>query len=314
MQKAIYLFYGEEDFLIDEKINALKGRIDNPALNFEIIEFDDSAPEKLINALQTQPLLLGDKLLLVRRFKVSAENQEGYIQSIRNISPSVNVIFQAAAIDQRSKFFRFIKETGEAVEFKPFAPWESDQLMLWIQARASQEGKKISDGAAKLLIEICGMNLRILATDLEKIATFTGERNEILESDILALASSGQKNVFDLQAALREKDLRKTLEVFQNLLRNKADFFQLLGSLASQYRLLLQIKSLGGGVRDPRRVAEIVKGHPFYVRKCLEKIDNFSILELQKAMENILDTSLKMKTGQSQTVIFELLLASLCGR
>lgn len=131
---------------------------------------------------------------------------------------------------------------------------------------------------------------------------------------ILALASPGQKNVFDLLDALREKNLKRSLTILQILLRNKEDMFQLLSTLASQYRLMLQIKSLPSGMaKDPRSIAGVVKGNPFFVKKCLERIGNFNPAELKRSLELILETNLKLKTGQAQAVVFELMLASLCG-
>jgi len=311
-KSSVYLFYGEEDFLIEEKINSLKSRIENPSLNIEIIDGDNYSPECFAAALQTQPLLGGEKLVIVRNLKLSAENQEGLISLIKNIPPEVKVVFQAETIDKRSRFYRMASEQGEVLEFRSFAPWELDQLLDWIETYVRRRGKIITEGAARLLQEISGNNLRVLSGEIEKLLTYIGERDQINEEDVLALASPGETSAFSLLDALREKDLKKALSVFQVLLRNREDLFQLLSLLATQYRLMLQIKSLPGQEKDPWKIAKSVKGSPYFVKKCLEGIGRFTQEKLKKSLESLLEANLKLKTGESQTVVFELLLAWLC--
>ena len=306
--KNIFLFYGEEDFLIDEKVGALKSRIDNPALNVEALDGENLSLPSLSAALQTAPMFGGEKLVIVNGLEVTPENQEGLMALLKNIPAGLQVVFRAASIDKRSKFYKLINAQGEAVEFKTFAPWEEAELGAWIENRVRGGGKKIGPAAAQLLQEICGSNLRLLTAEIEKLITFVGERGEIREEDVAVLASPGEISAFALLDALREKDLKQALSLFQVLLKNKEDLFQLLGLLATQYRLMLQIKSL------PNREegARALKGSPYFIKKCAANIGRFTADELKDDLEYLLKANLQLKTGEQQAIIFELLLASLC--
>ena len=309
MNKSIYLFHGEEDFLIEDKINRLKSQIENPALNVELLDGESLSLEKLSAALQTSPMFGGEKLVIIRDFEYDAERQKELIPLLQAIPVGVKIVFQASNIDKRSKFYKLANDQGEVIEFKTFAPWEQPELIAWIRGRA----KEITAAAAVRLAEISGNNLRLLANEIEKLLTYVGERREIKEADVLALASAGETSAFALLDALREKNLRAALELFSILLKNKEDPFQLLSLLVTQYRLMLQIKALPGNEKDPWKVAKLIGGSPYFVKKCLENIDRFTLAELKKDFEYLLETNLKMKTGESQTVIFELLLTRLCG-
>jgi DNA polymerase-3 subunit delta len=313
MNKSLYLFYGEEDFLIDEKIRTLKNKFENPTLNIEVIGGENLSSEQLSSALQTSPLLGGDKLVIIRDLAVDAGNQEDLISAIKNIPAGVTVVIQSPEIDKRSKFYKLVDETGEVVEFKTFAPWEANELTAWIKDRARKSGAAISEAAARRLLEISGNNLRLLASEIEKLSVYIGERKEIGEEDVSQLASPGEVSAFDLLDALRKKDLKGALSLFQNLLRNKEDLFQLLSLLTTQYRLMLQIKALSGKEKDAWKVAKMVKGSPYFVKKCMEGIGRFTLPELKADMEKLLETGLKLKSGESQTITFELLLTALCG-
>ncbi|MBU0630481.1 MAG: DNA polymerase III subunit delta [Candidatus Margulisbacteria bacterium] len=312
MSNQLHLIYGDERLLVEEKISAFKRSVADPSLDLEILEGEIS-PAVLSSALQTQTLLGGDKVVIIRDIEISPENQADLIAPLRDLPPGVTAVFHFSAIDKRMKFFKFLAERAEVTECRSFAPWETDQLAEWITERGKKLGKKISSPAADLLIEVCGTDLAFLANELDKLATYVGESGEITPADVKAAASQGEVNVFALVDALRHKDLTLALTLFQNLLYNRVELLPLLGLLRTQYRLMFQIKALPGRDRNPYSVAKAIGASQFNVRKCLETIDRFSLDELKNNIIVLLDTNLKLKSGASQAVVFEILLTTLCG-
>lgn len=300
----IYLFFGEEDFLVDERIGELKTKF----ANHEILDGKNLTLESLSGALCSYSLFGGDKLVVIRDLEITAENQKEIISRLENIAQGTAVVFHLPDVDKRSKFFKWIDERGEAEEFRTFAPWEQEELLGWIRDRVRKGGKKISGEGARLLQEVCGNSLRLLSSEVEKLITYVGARGEIQEEDVAALASPGETSAFALLDALREKNLKKSLSLFQILFRNGEDLFQLLSLMATQYRLMLQVKSLPEGMSGIGRI----KGSPYFIRKCSDNLGRFSLEELKNNMQRLLETNLQLKTGESQPVIFELLLTSLC--
>ena len=211
------------------------------------------------------------------------------------------------------KFFKFLTDRAEATECRSFAPWETEKIENWIWERAKKNGKKIIGDAGRLLVEICGTDLAFLASEIDKLATYVGKKPEINSTDVRMAALQGEVQVFALIDALRYKDLPQALALFQNLLHNRAPLLPLLGLLRTQYRLMLQIKALPGRDKNPYNVAKAIGGNAFNVRKCLETIDRFSLGELKDNISLLLETNLKLKSGASPPVVFELLLTALCG-
>jgi DNA polymerase-3 subunit delta len=315
MQQQVYLYCGEEEFLIEEKLNELKKGIDNPALNVEILEGREINPGILSLSLQTAPMFGGEKLVIVNDPAIDADNQNEYISAFNRILPGIKAVFRCGSVDKRSKFYKLISEIGEVVEFKSYAPWETDALTKWIEQQAEKQGKRIQTAAARLLEEICGSRLRVLAGEIEKLITYIGENKEITEEDVRNLSSPGEISAFALLDALREKEAGKVLSLFQVLLKNREDLFQLLSLVTTQYRLMLQVKSVIARTgKDPWKIAKAVGGNPYFVKKCAEKIDRFTLDELKNDLELLLEAGLKMKTGETPSVVFELLLVALCGK
>jgi DNA polymerase-3 subunit delta len=310
----IFLLYGEEDFLIKEKLEELKRGIADHAFNLEQIDGSKPDKERIVAALQTSPLLGGEKLVIIKGADLGMAEWGELVPSLRAVPPSVTLVILAASVDKRSRIYKLLDEVGEAHEFKSFAPWEQDQLATWIVKRASLLGKKINYQAAVRLREVCGNTLYKLASEIEKLTTFVGERELITEKDVAALASPGEINAFALSDAVASKDLRRALSAFRLLCRNRGDLFQILPLLATQFRTMLQLKSVSGKGSDARRIAQTLGASPYFVRKCSEKAQFFQENELRRNLELLLETDLKLKSGEPPSSTFELLLVSLCGK
>jgi DNA polymerase-3 subunit delta len=312
LARQVFLLYGEEDFLIDERINELKKSVVNPSLNFEQIDGEDPIIENIISAMQTQPLLGGDKLIVIRNLDLKSGICDELVPSLKVISPGTRVVFCASSVSKRSKLYKLIEDIGEVAEFKTFAEWEQDKVVSWITRKFRSQGKEINKKAAELLQEICGNNLRKLDSEIDKLITFVGTEKVVKNEDVLALASPGEINVFALSNALSEKNLKKSLSAFQVLYKNKVDLFRMLSLLATNYRLMLQVKCFSGSSADPRKIAQSLCANPYFVRRCMEKAINFTKEELETNLELLLEAGLKIKSGEKQESTLELLLTALC--
>ncbi|MFA5114335.1 MAG: DNA polymerase III subunit delta [Candidatus Margulisiibacteriota bacterium] len=304
----VYLFFGTEDYLIDERIKALRAA----AGDHEQLDGANLSLETLSNALCGQSLLGGAKLVVIDEAKVAADDQPAVISILQNLAPGTTVVWRNPGIDGRTKLFKWIAANGQAEEFKSFAPWEQAALLRWVAAQSRQRGKAITESAARLLIEISGQNLRLLVNELEKLITYLGDRPQIAEADVAALASPGEASAFALLDKLRRRDLAGALALCGQLLQGGAELFGLLGLIATQYRLMLQIKALPGRPGDPGEIARRIKGSPYFIKKCLDGLERFSLAELKENMALLLETSMRLKSGEQQSVQLEMLIAALC--
>lgn len=308
MANQVFLYFGDEELLIKEKINELKRGITDPSLNIEQIDGGEPDLERIISALQTQPLLIGSKLLIINNVDLRLKEWDHVLPALEIVPAGTTVVFHALAVDRRSKIFKLIDRIGEAYEFKSFAAWEQDQVICWISRRVKSAGKEIDHLAAVSLQEICGNSLMKLSSEIDKLITYIGDRRQITKDDVECLASPGQISVFALSDAVADKDLKRSLSAFRALQKNKIDLFPILSMLANRYRIML----MGKEMKDPMKIAQTLKASPYYVRKCLRNAGSFTREELKKNLELLLETDLKLKSGEQQLPTFELLLTSLC--
>lgn len=329
MTKNIFLFYGEEDFLIDEEIKKLVG---SGSLNIETFDGLRGPMDKIINSIASVSLLLGERVVIVkdpwflktqranlpagrqggaRSEEVGEEGEEGeegkgagdkgieqLAQVLGSLAGGVRVVFVVYGnADRRKKLFKVIEKLADVREFKPYAEWEQEKLESWIIRKVNSSGKKIGGGAAELLMDISGASLRALSSEIDKLVTYVGDRGSIEESDVKAVASSGEISAYSLVSALRDRNTHSSIEALTRLIRDNVEPVPLIGLMASQFRMLLQVKSLKDARLSPSQISQRLGANPYFVRKCSENSHHYSLAEMKNILELLHNADLKIKTG-----------------
>jgi DNA polymerase-3 subunit delta len=308
LAKQIYCFYGDEELLIEERVNEFKKKVNDPELNIEIINADKPDFTTILAALQTPPLLFGDKLLIIKGADFKNEGWQQIEPALENLEAGLIVLFLPSAVDKRSRFFKTVDRLGETCEFRTFADWEQEAVAAWIIQRFKNEEKNCERQAAFRLQEICGNNLLKLSNEIAKIVTYLGEKKQVSCETIEALASAGQISIFALAEAVGERDLPAALAAFKLLLRDKEEPVVMLGMIINRWRLML----LGKTEKNQSKVVQSLGGSPYYIKRCFAQSVKFNKPELERGLELILATDLKIKSGEPAAPLFEVLLTTLC--
>src|SRR5258708_860769 len=97
------------------------------------------------------------------------------------------------------------------------------QLTEWLARRVRASGAGIAPDAARLLVSGVGSDLRLLASEVDKLATYVGAGGQIGVEDVRQLASTSQQaRVFDLTDALARRDRSRALALLHELLAGRA--------------------------------------------------------------------------------------------
>jgi DNA polymerase-3 subunit delta len=160
-----------------------------------------------------------------------------------------------------------------------------------------------------------GEDARTLASELEKLCAYVGERKVIGAADVEALVVRVAADpFFALGNAVEERDLGKALAVLERALGDGASPFLLLGTLAGTVRRLVAEGERGRLASGGRRIAsydewqrlvlpaipeaELKEKKPFGFWKKYEAAARFGRGELLAALAALADADLAMKSGQ----------------
>ena len=312
----VYYFYGDETYLIEREVKRFIAALvpaDVADFNLDILYGGDRRGEEIAAAAQTLPMFAERRLVVVKRSEgLSEADHEALTEYLRNPSPSTCLLLVGKKPDLRRKFFVELKKTGELVEFKP--PYEN-QLPAFITAEATQAGTRITAEASELLVLLSGTNLQELASQIEKLAGYVGTGNTITLEAVREIASDTRADtVFDLAAALGERNPGAALRKLQTVLRDGQAPLFVLAMLTRHFRQLWQLRELMTR-KIPRSELGRALGlrSDYFLPGLMKQAGNFTLSEYRKTFTRLYETDLALKSSRLKPAfLLEQLFMDIC--
>ncbi len=172
-------------------------------------------------------------------------------------------------------------------------------LESWIKKRAQSIGVKISGEAVKLLADFIGNQLRLLANELDKLATYVGAGGTIEANHVRLLSAEVQASrTFDLTDALAQRNRAQALNLLHELLADGQHPLALLPMITSQVRNLLLVKEMAASGLRAAQIASAIGSPPFVVEKSLRNVGKFSTAQLEQTYRRLLETDAALKRSR----------------
>lgn len=310
----LVLLYGEETFLLERSLALLLEKAFDPSLkdfNFNLFYGNESKGVDIVDAAQTLPMFAERRAVLVKRAEgLNAAACEVIMPYLLNPAATTCLIFVAAKIDLRKKFFIELKKRGELVEHKRLY---DNKIGGFIQNEALRHGKPI-DAAARDMLAFCvGNNLQELSSQLEKLAIFAGNRARISMEDVLQVASSSKAfTVFELARYLGMKELKPALASLTTMFRHGDDVPMMIGALVQHFRKIWRIRELLDRKVSQGEIAKEVGIAPYFVGEMIEQARKFTIPELRSLFERFSRSDISSKSGGDPYTLMHGLVMQIC--
>ncbi|HJT55611.1 MAG TPA: DNA polymerase III subunit delta [Ktedonobacteraceae bacterium] len=233
--------------------------------------------------------------------KSNTESRAGFEKGLAEYVPllpdsTVLIVLVDEELSASNALLKAAQEHGKVVQCT--LP-KGAAVKTWIENRAKSIGVKITPEAASMLADYIGNQLRMLANELDKLATYVGSKAIIDVEHVRKLSPQVQEaRVFDLTDALAERNRKKALDLLHNLLTDGEPPLRLISTITSQVRSLLLVKEL---VSDGLRVSQIVAATgmaPFVAEKAVRQIGKFSVPQLEAVYRQLLATDAALKRSR----------------
>ena len=301
--KSAYLLCGEEAYLKVQYKNKLLKALnpDDDTMNFNHYEGRNIDVKELIDLCETMPFFADRRVVLLEDtgfFKNKCDELADYMKELPDY---LCLVFVEDEVDKRSKMYKAVKSCGRIGEF---ARQDEKTLMQWAAGILKREGKNITQRDMELLLTMTGIDMGNLRMELEKLITYTGDRNVVTRADIQEVCTTQTQNkIFDMVRAVTEKNQTRALDLYYDLLTLKEPPMRILFLLAKQFRQLLLVKEYTEeGVAQPEMASRL--GVPsFVVRNIASCARSYRISELRQAVTDFVDAEEAVKTGRLQDVL-----------
>ncbi len=321
--KPVYLFYGEESFLINDLIKQLKlSLLDAQATELDYSVYDgDGSPGKidwvkLRTELQTPPFLSTKRVVLVKNsglFKGAVnlpnEQSEALEACLGHQASWACLIFKEDKPDNRTKkLLARVKEAGEVAEL---GRMDMTGLMNWIAANLRRFGLRISKQAAESLIDRCESDLSLLSNEVNKLRLYaeSAHLDALGQEEIdLICVPDLRGTIFDLTDALAQNDAGKALKLYRQLRQNKEAAVFILFMLARHIKQLACAHDAG----QERLLEPVMKLPPFALRRLIQQSRHFDAEQLAKMYALCRTRDNQIKWGKmNEDIALESLVVSL---
>lgn len=247
--QSLYLFVGEEFFLVNEALQGLKAVVLNEgAVDFNYDQFfageDDSV--KIRDTIEMLPMMSPRRLVIVRQAEAFKEKDWDILNPvIESPVDSTTLVLVADKIDKRKKSFKRLEEKAVVVELS--RPYEN-QLGQWIEYIGAKHGLSVQPEAVALLRQLIGASLTELNNEILKLRDFLGERKVVESEDVLKVVSRSRvDSVFELTNAIGRKDRATALQTLAHLLEQGQNEVGAVAMIARHLRILSVVRD---GVKE----------------------------------------------------------------
>jgi len=310
--KAVYVLQGSDALLREEAYQRIVDSILGSADHQLCLSQYDPAVElaTVLDELRTLPLLAPHRVVSIRDAEafISAHREQLEVYLDRP-SPSGTLILLVNSLDSRTRLAKKIPTVGQVVSCK--AP-SGAELVRWITDAAAGLGKTIDRQAAGMLAQWVGENLASLRSELDKLASYVGQRTSITVDDIAAVATtSASPEAFALAGAITRGDVRAGLEAVGAAMRTRGAEFQLLGQVAWRIRQALQVHQGIAAGQSPRSAMQ--NARIFRDQRDFEALlGRRPAKKLQADMRRLISADLAMKSGTPPKAAMQQLIVELC--
>lgn len=333
---AIYLFYGEETYLLETRVKKIKKEYQQLILGINFIQVDDTNVEELIADLETPAFGFDKKLIIAKNtgiFKKEKKTTKSdskkkkvddtklplnekiakYIQeNLEELKNTVDLVFVEQEVDKNA-LYQTIEKVGEV---KEFALLKLPDLIANIKKIAVAYKVNIDDATAKYLVECCGTSMQDLINELRKLIEYKGENSNITKQDIDLLCTKQiQAVIFDLTDNLGKKETSKALEVYNGLISNKEPIQKILITLYNHFKKLYIIKIAEKYNEEVATAMNLKPNQLFLVSKYKTQARYFETQELREVIEALIDLDANYKIGLiSLEIGLEAILCRYCSK
>lgn len=304
----IRVFHGDDSFSISEAVRRARVSVGPEEVresNTTQLEGNSFKPFDIIAAASTLPFLADKRLVLVYGLLQSMDgrgNSRGaewdeLPQMLSDLPGTSDIVFVESTTLRANA--RGIKSAGPGAEVREFRSPRGPALEAWARDRFTRYESAATRDAISRLVWLAGGDLRLLDSEISKLALYAGER-EVTQVDVDEMVGEAREaSIFAAVDAVLERRPGVAMRLMYSLLEGGTSVSSIITMLARQVRLVLLAGTLRAeGVPQPEIGKRIGVNNRYALEKTLRQASRFGKAYLAATHRRLLDADLDVKTGK----------------
>ncbi|MGN1399003.1 MAG: DNA polymerase III subunit delta [Erysipelotrichaceae bacterium] len=304
-----YLLVGNETYQLNQRKNQLIEQYGTKDDQMNICYYDDQADSEindLIIQCQTCPFLADYRIVIYEdpsffydSKALDFKQQQQLIDYLNHPAAyTVLIIILTKAFNSNSVIYKKISKFFTVEKFqKP----DQKEFLQMVKNDISANKIDITSDGLDLLLSRLDNDVLKYKNELAKLLAY---QNTLDYQAIDNLISQPlESDIFKLTKAINDKDLATSLKVYRDLLSNsKNDVLAIIGLLASQYRLMVQVKTLAQLGYDNGQIAGKLQMSTGSVYYKLKDSSDLSLKNLLNKLYQLAELDEAVKSGAVEPV------------
>lgn len=264
--------------------------------SLSIYDLDDSNLDDALEDLDTYGLFSDKKIVIIRNienFKID-QNQSIYdhfLRYLQNTDSEKLLIIEAKKLNHTTKLAKDLKKYCKLVELN---------LSSKSYIKDCLKDYEVSMDTINLIDEYCLGDFTKITSECEKLKTYRLDTKRITKQDVINLVTKklgdSKDLTFSFSRSLAEKDTKNALMKYRELLDYQIEPLSIIGLLASQMRIIYQVKILSKRRLSDKEIGNILGEKEFRIKKTRELLPFYTDLECRTMIQKLADIDYHIKT------------------
>lgn len=294
----IYFLSGEEPYYIDLISDYIEKNVLDEAekeFNQQVIYGKDADVATIISSAKRYPMMANHNVVIVKEAQHLEKQLNQLERYLEQPTKSTILVFcyKYKKLDGRKAFTKKIDKAS--VYFESPVIYEN-QIPQWIEQYLKEKKYPIEPKASLLIAQFLGADLSKVSNELEKLIINIPEGNTITAADVEKnIGISKDYNLFELNKAIGEKNIKKANEIINHFAKNEKDH-PIQASIAILYSYFTSIlKYHYTKDKSQNNLAAVLRINRFFVKDYEVAAKNYSIRKAVNVIEYLRDYDLKSK-------------------
>jgi DNA polymerase-3 subunit delta len=307
----VYLFTGEESYLINLCLRKLDKLLEVSDFSKEIFYILESPFDDILNALHT-PTFLGKKREVVVKDinKINPADAGKIINYLSNVVESSCLVllytcnYKKEVSVKRKEFINKCVSSEKCITVNCRKQYKNE-VEEFIKNEFVRKNKTISYDVISRIIDDVGTNLLNVSSEIEKIFLLIGEdKKNITYCDFEKTRGfTKETSTYALALSIESKNLKRAMFTLEKLVSEGEEPIIILSIISSTIRKLLNAKSMIEEQKMPlQKVGFVIGIHNSYTNSFFTNLKKHDIEKLKTCFKAILEADISIKSDKNEAV------------
>jgi DNA polymerase III subunit delta len=225
-QKAQRTYYivGPEPYLVDIVQKTIIKKFKETEVDdfdFAMLYGDTNSGVNALEQLDMPPFMSKSRMVVIRSFEQMKTSDKNLIANyVAKPAETSILILTATTSDARTSAIKTIEENSMVISCR--SPYNTEDLIRWLRAELRTKKISMDNNSISLFANSIENDYSLASTELEKLIIFTKNRGTINYEDVEEVVGKSKANkIFDLQNALGQRNLKKSVMILENMMANE---------------------------------------------------------------------------------------------